>query len=343
MIRALLIICASLFLLAAAAALGAWLWLRAQLDAPGPMPTDVDPAGPVLFKVERGATGKGVGNALAKEGLLEHQFVWRYLLWSEGGLSVKAGRFELARGMSPRELLRALSNPPLPEDEPIALIEGWRLRDSDALLAQQGWCAPGAYLEAALNPGRFKASFPLPAASLEGYLYPETYRMVREGFEIRNLIQRQLDTFGMRFALPYAEEIARSGRTLHELVTMASMLEREEPTPANRPLVAGILWKRLAKGMALGVDATSRYELAEWNDRRAFLVQLRDPKSLWNTRLRKGLPPGPIGAPALESLLAALRPIESDYWFYLHDATGALHPSRNGQEHEALRRMHNVY
>jgi hypothetical protein len=157
------------------------------------------------------------------------------------------------------------------------------------------------------------------------------------------LLQRQLDTFTSRFYEPHEEEIATSGRTLHELVIMASMLEREEPVPAQRPLVAGILWKRIDAKTALGVDATSRYELVEWNDRTAFLKRLRDPDDAYNTRLKVGLPPGPIGAPTLDSLVAALRPVKSEFWYYLHDAQKVLRPSRNGAEHEALRKKYNVY
>jgi UPF0755 protein len=107
--------------------------------------------------------------------------------------------------------------------------------------------------------------------------------------------------------------------------------------------VAGILWKRIDKGFALGVDATSRYELADWNDRKAFLKRLRDNTDPYNTRTRPGLPPGPIGAPTVDSLRAALHPKASEYWYYLHDAEKKLHPSRNAEEHEALRVKYNVY
>ena len=110
---------------------------------------------------------------------------------------------------------------------------------------------------------------------------------------------------------------------------MASMLEREEPTPAQRPLVAGILWKRINMKFPLGVDATSRYGLAEWNDRKAFLKKLRDPTDTYNTRVNVGLPPGPIGSPTVLSLQAALRPTMSEFLYYLHDADRILRPSRS--------------
>jgi UPF0755 protein len=160
-------------------------------------------------------------------------------------------------------------------------------------------------------------------------------------FSAANLIERQLETFRTRFLDAHTADLQARG--LHDIVVMASLLEREEPAPSNRPIVAGILWKRLDHGWQLGVDATSRYHLAEWNDRQAFLVQLRDPEDPYNSRLRKGLPPTAIGNPALPSLEAALAPVDSEFWFYLHDAQGNLHGAVNGDGHEANRRKYNVY
>ena len=80
-----------------------------------------------------------------------------------------------------------------------------------------------------------------------------------------------------------------------------------------------------------------------WNDRRAFLKKLRDPRDPYNTRLRKGLPPTPIGAPSLSSLKAALRPKKSRYLYYLHDSNGNIHFARNAKQHEANRKKYNVY
>jgi UPF0755 protein len=245
--------------------------------------------------------------------------------------------------MTLAQIARELSGAPIPEDVAFAVIEGWRLRDTDAALAQAGLIEPGAYVKAASDPAMYRAPFPLPRDSLEGYLYPETYRVEPLGLDVSALVQRQLDTFAARFWSAHAAEVEKSGRTLEQIVTMASLLEREEPLPAQRPLVAGILWKRFDNRTPLGVDATSRYLLPEWNDRRAFLAKLRDDGDPWNTRVHAGLPPGPIGAPTAQSLIAALRPQKSDYWYYLHDAARTLHPSRNAEEHEALRRRYQVY
>ncbi|MDQ3262755.1 MAG: endolytic transglycosylase MltG [Myxococcota bacterium] len=331
---ALVVLLLSLVVLTAA---GLWL------ERGGNTPLASEPRPEVEYTVARGATANGQGAQLVAAGLIRDARLWRYHLWRRGGLRLKAGRFKLHAGLTLPQIASVLEGPPLPEDEPFAMIEGWRLRDTDAALAARGWIRPGEYLQAASNPSAFTAPFPLPLGTMEGYLYPETYRVVAKPLEVSALIQKQLNTFGERFYTPHRAEIEAGNRTLHQLVTMAAMLEREEPVPTQRPLVAGILWKRIDKGFPLGVDATSRYELEEWNDRVAFLKKLRNPQDAWNTRTRKGLPPGPIGAPTVDSLLAALRPTPSEFWYYLHDSKKQLHPSRNAQEHERLRAKHNVY
>jgi UPF0755 protein len=110
-----------------------------------------------------------------------------------------------------------------------------------------------------------------------------------------------------------------------------------------RPRVAGVLWKRLDQGWNLGVDATSRYTLKDWNDRKAFLRQLRDHSDPYNTRLRQGLPPTAIGNPGIVALEAALASEASDAWYYLHDASRVVHFGRNAAEHEANRRRYGVW
>jgi UPF0755 protein len=324
---------------AVTAAIAGFFWLNSTVSAPVGPPDAPD----VELTVAKGMTGRTLGPVLAGQKLIKSPFGWRFFLWRRGALNPKAGRHLVSARMTLPQLAEVLEAPPLVEDQPFVVVEGWRLRDTDKALAEKGWCKSGAYIQAASNPSHFHASFPLPTTTLEGYLYPETYRVPVGEVDLNALIQRQLDMFGERFVTPHQADLAASGRTLEQVVIMASMLEREEPVPANRAIVAGILWKRFDKGTPLGVDATSRYLLDEWNDKKGFLVRLRDPNDPWNSRTRAGLPPGPLGAPTLDSLLAAAHPEQNAFWYYLHDANKQLHPSRNAAEHEALRARFNVY
>ena len=295
------------------------------------------------FEVPKGANAKSVGRLLEEKHLVPSALVWRYTIWNRGGLKLKAGKFKLEGALSVFDLADALEKSPLAEDEPFVVVEGFRIRDTDEALVEAGRITAGEYIKAASSADGYTAVFPLPKGTLEGYLYPETYLLPKGHIDARQLVQKQLDLFGARVFTPNEEALKAQKRSLHEIVTMASMLEREEPTPANRPLVAGILWKRITQGWPLGVDATSRYELEKWNDRKEFLVKLRDQSDPYNSRYKKGLPPTPIGAPTTASFEAALKPTETEYLYYLHDSNHVLHPSRNADEHEALRKKYDVY
>lgn len=293
----------------------------------------------VIFEVPAGATARGLGDDLVGAGLIQAEWKWGWYLRTGGdGTCIKAGRHKVGANMPLPAVLAALCGAPIPKDEPFTIPEGWRARDIDAALAAKGWIKAGAYLEASRDPSAYTVTYPLPEKDLEGYLYPETYRVEPDGFDPKKLVQRQLDTLEERFV---------KGRTfdrpLHDIVTMASMIEREEPKKENRPIVAGILWKRIDGKWNLGVDATSRYTLDDWNDEKAFRKKLFDPADPWNTRLKPGLPPTPIGNPGAAALEAAAAPEANEFWYYLHDAEGNIHPARTEAEHNGFKRRYNVY
>ena len=298
----------------------------------------------IIFEVPKGANIRSLAPSLEKENVINNaeDFVF-YVKLSKEGSCIKAGRFPLSRAMDASTIIETLCGVPLADDKSFTVVEGWRIREIDAALAKEGWAQAGEYKKLAEDPSQFTASYPLPKENLEGYLYPETYMLSPDKFTIKDFIQRQLETLDTIFAKKYATEIKDSPRSFDELIIMASMLEREEPTPKHRPMVAGILWKRLDNQWNLGVDATSRYTLDKWNDRKAFLKKLRDPKDPYNTRLRQGLPPTAIGNPSISALEASLNPEDSEFWYYLHDAQKNLHPSKNAAQHERYRKKYNVY
>jgi UPF0755 protein len=130
-------------------------------------------------------------------------------------------------------------------------------------------------------------------------------------------------------------DIAASGRSLHDVVTMASLVEEESRIDDERPIVAGILWKRLANGVTLGVDATVRYIVNKPTS--AITRADLDIDSPYNTRKLGGLPPGPIANPGLASIRAAIRPEESQYWYYLHGKDGQIRYAETNEGHNANR------
>jgi UPF0755 protein len=305
-------------------------------------PADLAATTPIEFTVPAGSTARRLGPLLATAGVVNDADSFKlYVRLTGEGSCLKAGRHKLSRSMSAGEIITTLCGAPLGDDEPFTVIEGWRIREIDAALAAKGWAQPGAYKKLAGDPSRFNAPFALPKNSLEGYLFPDTYMIDTDKFTVAGFIQRQLDTFAERFWRSHQDKLGK--RSLAHVVIMASMIVREEPKPKNRRMVSGILWKRIDHKWNLGVDATSRYTLTKWNDRRAFLKKLRDPKDPYNTRLRQGLPPTPIGNPDVSSLAAAADPEASEFWYYLHDHKQVLRPSKSAQGHEAKRRKYNVY
>ncbi|MEM6366678.1 MAG: endolytic transglycosylase MltG [Myxococcota bacterium] len=337
--RRLLLGLALLVLLTLGGSLATWSWIQAEFARPHRPEAEEQ-----ILKVPVGTTETRLGRLLEEEDLISSAEIYRVLLALEpDGPKPKAGRHRVSAGQSMRTLRGILGEPPLPEDEAFTLLEGWRLKDTDAALTQEGLIKPGDYLSAAGRVGDYELPFTVEGRALEGYLLPETYRFPRDRFRVEDLVQRQLDAFVERFHTPNAKAIAESGRSLHDIVTVASMVEREEPSSANRPLVAGIIYKRLDRKIPLGIDATSRYPLARWNDERTFRRELKDKNKPYNTRHRPGLPPTPIGAPSVDALRAALRPQDSPYLFYLHDANQQIHFAKTAKGHERNRRRYNVW
>lgn len=333
-----LIALAVLAAVAAGGSAAAYSWYRGAIHGPRAA------SGPVVFEVPKGASAQRVGSQLVAEGLVPDPLALR--IWMKLHVALpapKAGRHALDRSMDVPALFARLAENPIPDDVPVTLVEGWRLREADAALASAGRIEAGAYLAAASSTAGYALRFPVKGPTLAGYLLPDTYMVPPGPIDARALVQRQLDAFAERYFEPNRAEIEKSGRSLRDLVIMASLLEREEPKPSVRPKVAGVLYNRLDAKTPLGVDATSRYPLEDWSDRRAFLKRLRDKSDPWNTRHRAGLPPGPIGAPSLPSLEAALRPEKMKAWYYLHDSSGQIHFNIDAAGHEADRRKYDVW
>ena len=303
---------------------------------------DANDTNNIVFEVPKGSTANGIGSQLVAQDLVPSEWQWKWFLRGEDASCLKAGKFRLQRAMSMRQLLETMCGVPLADEIPFKVLEGWRIREIDANLAAQGFIQAGEYAALAQSKA-VTMPFVIESETLEGYLFPETYMVAadKSAFDAKAFIERQLNMFHSRF---YQKNKGALGqRTLSEVVTMASMLEREEPTESQRPIVAGILWKRLDNKWRLGVDATSRYTLDDWTDERAFRKLLRDPNDRYNTRLHYGLPPTPIGNPSLSALQAVIAPKKSEFWFYLHDKNGVFHGGVDGAHHERNRAKYNVY
>jgi UPF0755 protein len=170
----------------------------------------------------------------------------------------------------------------------------------------------------------------------EGYLFPETYFFAPMA-TADIILSRMSDTFKAKIK-PYEEEIKASVRSSEDIVKMASILEAEVQTDADRKMVADLLWRRLDAGMALQVDSSIGYILSK-TSAQLTVADLRTDNP-YNTYVYKGLPPTPISNPGIESIEAALRPTHNDYLFYLSDKNGITHFAKTYAEHLANKKKY---
>lgn len=184
---------------------------------------------------------------------------------------------------------------------------------------------------------RFDASrFLEEAQPLEGFLFPDTYFFQPNASE-ELVIRTMQQTFDERMA-GLMPDIEASGHTLAEVITMASIIEREAHVRSDRRMISGVLWNRIEKGMPLQVDVTFLYTLGK----NTFQLTMEDltSDSPYNTYVHKGLPPTPIGSPSLDAIDAAIHPTENDYLFYLADREGVTHFSKTYAEHLRKKRLY---
>jgi cell division protein YceG involved in septum cleavage len=163
-----------------------------------------------------------------------------------------------------------------------------------------------------LDPDRYGAQG--RARNLEGFLFPDTFELERRA-PVSDLVQRQLQDFERRIKGVDMSYARSKNLTTYDVLIIASMIEREAQIPRERALVAAVIYNRLHDGMPLGIDATTRFAVGNYTQPLT-TAQLNSP-SLYNTRLRAGLPPGPIGNPGLAAIEAAARPAKVDYLFYV--------------------------
>lgn len=309
-----------------------WCLVRPVVPASGA-------AEPRAVVIPRGATAREVGQRLADAGLVRSP--WAVVLVARavgvaGGL--RHGEYALRPTQSAVEIVRAIARGEHVQHR-VTIPEGYTVVQVADVLASAGLVGHQRFLDLALRAGR-RLAHPtladLPTNSLEGYLFPDTYQFTR-GLDEETVLARLLDTFDAKVGPQIRQAAAVRGLSLHALITIASMIEREAKVPDERPIIAGVIYNRLARGMRLEIDATVLYALGEHRE----VVTLRDLEvdSPYNTYRRTGLPPGPIANPGLAAIEAAARPADVPYLYYVLRPDGRHHFSRTFEEHlNAVRR-----
>jgi UPF0755 protein len=268
----------------------------------------------VRVVIPRGSGIGDIADLLERRGVVSSSFFFSLRAHLSGkGDDLKPGSYHLREDMSAGAALDALAEGPPPDIVTLTIPEGRSRREVARIV---GSSLDGSYLVAsrrsrALNPRRYGAK---RATSLEGFLFPATYELKR-GRPVRLLVERQVSAFRQKFA-GVDMRYARSKRlTPYDVVTIASMVEREAAVAKERRVIAGVIYNRLRKGIPLGIDATIRFATNNWT-KPLTNKQLRIA-SPYNTRTRAGLPPGPIGSPGLDSIQAAAHPARTKFLYYV--------------------------
>ena len=308
----------------------AYSWVDHQLHQPA------NPGGGnVRFVVPLGASFHEVADTLHRAGLIDSTLVFDlYARYRHLDRGVEAGAYELGRNLNMEQILTALQNV-RPEELFVTIPEGYTIKKTAAALDKGGLIKGADYLAAAISGSyNYDVLKGLPAGvSLEGFLFPDTYLIPRKG-TAKQLVQLQLDAFSKNWTAARKAQAAQRGLNVLQIVTIASMIEREAMFADDRPKVASVIYNRLAQGMLLQIDATVLYAKGVWQSS----VTLDDRKvvSPYNTYLHTGLPPGPIANPGLKAIDAALQPAQTDYLFYLSDPQGHNHYARTSDEFAQL-------
>ena len=288
-----------------------------------------DPPQPLL--VAQGAGVLDIGRQLQQLGLVRHPEVFRVYVLRRGETSrLRAGEYALEGSMSLEQIVDKLVRGDVVRHV-VTFPEGTNLEDMARLAAVKG-IPVEAFMAAARNPELIKDLDP-DAKDLEGYLFPDTYDIPRGPEPAAQLVARMV----RRFRAVMAPELTRlpSGRTLRQVVTLASIVETETARPEERPRVAAVFLNRLQRRMPLQTDPTVIYALRkagtyDGNIRKGDL----DVDSPYNTYRFPGLPPGPIASPGHASLQAALHPVESRELYFVSKNDGSHQFSETLAEHE---------
>ena len=274
----------------------------------------------VAVRIPEGAGAAEIGELLQARGVVADArfFELNATLTLRRG-DLRAGRYVLRRDMSNGQAIEALMQGPkvrVVKTFNVTIPEGRTRREAAPLVREAG--VGGRYMRATSSRAVLRRvrrlGAPRGTRTPEGFLFPATYEL-RVGANAPALVDRQLDAFKQNFGSLDLRYARRKNLTRYDVVTIASMVEREAQLDRERPLIAAVIYNRLKLGMPLGIDATIRYVENNWS--RPLLQSELDRDTPYNSRLHTGLPPTPIGNPGLASLKAAARPAKVDHLFYV--------------------------
>jgi UPF0755 protein len=303
----------------------------------------VSPSGAAVeLTINSGESVKVVGQKLAAARIIKSAFYFQvYLRLHHLESKIKAGKYYLSPKQSIEIISKLLtSGDVVDREKDIKIIEGWKLDDISKYLATNKIAAASDFATIEkMRLGQWNLNFPKPEflndapanASLEGYIFPDTYRIFTDA-KAEDIITKALNNFNKKLTPEMRAEIIRQKKTIFEIITMASIIEKEVRSQDDMKIIAGIFWARANTGYPLESCATLAYALGE--NKKQYSYEDTQIDSPYNTYRNQGLPPGPICNPGLNAIMAAIYPRTSPYHYFLsRPDTGETVFSKTYNEH----------
>lgn len=295
----------------------------------------------VLVEIKESSSAKSIGQVLKDKGLIKSKTVFLYeLKKNQKASQLRAGSFKMNKSMDLYEITDELTKGGLKRpSEKFTIPEGYELVQVAQRLEEMGLVNGEEFLNLSRDKSNFEDEYEFlkdleEGQSLEGYLFPSTYEVYSDAgpYEI---ITKMLDEFNKVYKEDIVDRLPekRLGLNLNEIITLASIIEREAKVEKERPIMAGVFYNRLEEKMNLQSCATIQYILGE----RKTVLSIKETRtpSAYNTYINPGLPPGPIASPGRDAILAALEPEEVDYRFFRLTGDDGSHTfTRTYEEHQ---------
>lgn len=292
-----------------------------------------DDTGSVNFIIESGQGSGDIATNLRDAGLLRNRFIFiLYLNYIQAGDNLQAGEYDIPRNLTMVELADYISHGKEAENK-ITFPEGWTLEKMGVRLEANNVVTKADFLAATKKSYDFDFLKDKPAGvDLEGFLYPDTYIFERD-ITAEGVVEKMLTNFDKKLTPEVEAKVAASDMNLYQVVTLASVVEREAVSEKDRRLVAGVFLKRLDIGMPLQSDVTVLYALGR--DKGSVSLADTQVDSPYNTYRVAGLPLGPVCNPSMEAIEAVLNPTKSDYLYFLAAPDGTVYYSSTVEGHNA--------
>jgi UPF0755 protein len=297
----------------------------------------------IVFEIQKGEAIFSIADRLEEQGVIKNSFFFKKYATLKGiDKKINFGKFKFNSSLAIPDVAIKLTSPSISELT-ITILPGWDLRDIAEYFKKQNIISkasdfykvsgmPAVFGEVQVFDFEILKDKP-KNVSLEGYLSPNTYRIYDDA-GLEDILKKLLQQTESELSAQIKSDINKSGNNIHQVLTIASILEKEVTGEQNKKMVADIFWRRYDAGWGLQADSTVHYVSGREGD--IFTTkEERDVNNLWNTYKYAGLPPGPICNPSIESIIAAAYPEKNDYWYFFTTSDGKVVYSRTLNEHNA--------